>query len=101
MAKIRKKTSTRSSRKAKRETPKIETRMKVRMRRDEVMELARLAADDGLDAAKRHLQMIRPTLDPEAVHEVAWRCEEPATRGGIETGSNAEFGDYADVHVTW
>ena len=101
MPKIRKKTSTRQSRKAEAELPKIVTKKKVRVRKQVVLELARMAGDEGLEAAKRHLRMLRPELDPESVHEVAWRCEDPQGRGGIETGWDPQFGDYADIHVTW
>ena len=95
------------SRKIRRKTKKtkkpavgeIRTVRHVRLKKQEALELQRLAMGAGLEEAKRHLRMIRPRLDETAVHEVAWRCEDPMARGGIDTGSD-EQGDYADVAVT-
>ncbi|GEM_PF-3433279 len=78
-------------------TPK--TRFKVRLRKDEALELMRIGADNpGL--ADTHLRMLRPKLSLEARKEVALRCSDPGTHGGIETGHDPEWGDYADVAVT-
>ena len=74
-------------------------RRRVRLRKKEAMELNQLSHEETLDAAKQHLRFLRPRLDEVAVHEVAWRCADPAERGGIETGTDAE-GEYADVAVT-
>ncbi len=71
----------------------------VRLRRDEAMELSNISHGAGLEAAKQHLRFLRPHLDETAVHEVAWRCEDPRGRGGIQTGTD-ERGDYADIAVT-
>ncbi len=90
-------------RKAKKNKPPgagaIRVLRRVRVRRPEAMEMMRLAQVGDLEEAKRYLRMIRPGLDEVAVHEVAWRCADPQTRAGIETGSDAD-GDYADVAVT-
>ena len=72
---------------------------RVRLRRQEAMELLRLGEGQNLEEAKKYLRMIRPRLDEVAVHEVAWRCADPQSRGGLETGTDPE-GDYADVAVT-
>ena len=72
---------------------------KVRLTKHEAMELQRLALGAGLEEAKKHLRMMRPRLDESAVHEVAWRCEDPRARGGIETGTDAD-GDWAELAIT-
>lgn len=71
----------------------------VRLRREEALELANISHGAGLDAAKQHLRFLHPHLDETAVHEVAWRCEDPRGRGGIQTGTD-EQGGYADIAVT-
>ena len=71
----------------------------VRLRKEEALELQRIGIGAGLEAAKTDLRFLRPHLDEVAVHEVAWRCEDPRTRGGVQTGSD-EDGEYADLRVT-
>ena len=75
------------------------TQFKVRLTKDEAMELMRIGTED-LELADRHLRMLRPKLSDEARKEVAWRCADPQTRGGIETGHDPVLGDYADIAVT-
>lgn len=87
----------RRGKKAKGAAPATERR--VRLRREEALELANISHGSGLEAAERHLRFLRPHLDDVAVHEVAWRCEDPIGRGGILTGTDEE-GDYADIAVT-
>jgi hypothetical protein len=72
---------------------------KVRLTREEAMELMELAGD-ALDLAEQRVHMIRPRLSPEARKEVALRCSDPKKHGGIETGNHPETGDYVDVAVT-
>ncbi len=93
--KIRRKTSTKKPPDP--GTPRVVRTL--RLRKAEAMELQRLANEGGLEDAKRHLRTMRPKLDEAAVHEVAWRCEDPRGRGGIETGTDAH-GDYADLAIT-
>lgn len=71
----------------------------VRLRRDEALELQSMCHGSGLEAAKEHLRFLQPHLEEEAVHEVAWRCEDPRARGGIKTGTD-DAGEYADIVVT-
>lgn len=71
----------------------------VRLRRDEALELQSMCHGSGLEAAKEHLRFLKPHLEEEAVHEVAWRCEDPRARGGIKTGID-DAGEYADIVVT-
>ena len=71
----------------------------VRLRRPDAMEIQRLSNGGGLEDAKRYLRMIRPQLDETAIHEVAWRCEDPRDRGGITTGTD-DAGDWVQVAVT-
>ncbi len=78
-------------------TPK--TQFKVRLRKDEAMELMRIGAEDPA-LAETHLRMLRPKLSLDARKEVAWRCADPRGRGGIETGTDPEWGEYADIAVT-
>jgi len=87
----------RGKKKVKGGAPVVQRR--VRLRREEALELANISHGSGLEAAKRHLRFLRPHLDDAAVHEVAWRCGDPRGRGGIITGSD-EDGDYADIAVT-
>ena len=89
----------RKSKKKKAGAGGLPVRLTVRLRREEAMELQRLAHGAGLGEAERHLAMMRPDLDKDVVHEVAWRCEDPLERGGIVTGSDAD-GDYVDIAVT-
>lgn len=100
--KIRKKTTSRQQKRDAREQQrKLEAVTEwVRLKQDEALELHTLAAAHGLPAAERHLQMLRPTMSPEDVHEVAWRCEDPRSRGGVRTGFEAGVGTYADVALT-
>ena len=76
-----------------------EAHRQIRLRKNEALELQRICVGAGLEAAKTHLRFLRPHLDEVAVHEVAWRCEDPRTRGGVQTGSD-EYGEYADLLVT-
>ena len=94
--KLRKKSK--KPRKASGQSPPRVQRL-VRLRREEALELANISHGSGLDAAKQHLRFLHPHLDETAVHEVAWRCEDPRGRGGIQTGTD-EQGDYADIAVT-
>ena len=71
----------------------------VRLRRRDALELQDMCHGSGLEAAKEHLRFLHPHLDEDALHEVAWRCEDPRARGGIQTGTD-EAGDYADIAVT-
>jgi hypothetical protein len=71
----------------------------VRLRKEEALELQRISIGGDLEASKRHLRFLRPSLDEVAVHEVAWRCEDPRSRGGVQTGTD-EQGEYADLLVT-
>ena len=95
MKKIRKK------KKKKPQRGGLKTRLKVRLTRDQCVQIQRMAVGGGLDMAKQGLRAIYPSLDDDAVHEVAWRCEDPVTRGGIETGTDANGNEYADVAVTY
>jgi hypothetical protein len=70
---------------------------KVRLKRDEAMELMRIGGED-MALAETHLRMIRPELSPAARKEVAMRCSDPQKHGGIETGRDHD-GDYADILV--
>ena len=72
----------------------------VRLSKAQALELNFLAREESLDDAERRLRMIRPDLSPDAAHEVAWRCADPMTRGGIVTGVDPTLGEYADVAVT-
>ncbi|MCO4771721.1 MAG: hypothetical protein KDA24_16935 [Deltaproteobacteria bacterium] len=76
-----------------------ETRRLVRLRKSEALELANICHGAGLEAAKQHLRFLRPHLDEVAVHEVAWRCQDPQGRGGVQTGTDSD-GEYADLAVT-
>jgi hypothetical protein len=73
---------------------------KVRLPRDVALQLNTLARGGDLTAAERHLRMLRPELAPHVIHEVAFRCADPQTAGGIETGHDPAIGDYADVAIT-
>jgi len=75
------------------------TQRVVRLHKDEALELMQLANNDGLEAAKTHLGFLRPRLSAADVHEIAWRCEDPRGRGGIQTGSDID-GEYADIAIT-
>ncbi len=78
----------------------LKTRLKVRLTQEQCVELQRMAVGGGLEMAKRRLRTIYPKLDDEALHEVAWRCEDPVARGGIEVGQDARGNAWADIAVT-
>ncbi len=79
----------------------LKTRLKVRLTQEQCVELQRMAVGGGLEMAKRRLRAIYPKLDDEALHEVAWRCEDPVSRGGIEVGADEQGNNYADIAVTY
>ncbi len=79
----------------------LKTRLKVRLTQEQCVELQRMAVGGGLEMAKRRLRDIYPKLDAQALHEVAWRCEDPVARGGIEVGKDQQGNEYADIAVTY
>ena len=94
-SKIRKK-----KKKRKGEGKAIQVVRKVRLPQKLALELHTLGRGGDLTVAERHLRMLRPELDDHIVHEVAFRCADPAGTGGIETGSDPAFGEYADIAIT-
>jgi len=86
------------ARKSKNRTPK--TVRKLRLARDQVLHIHEVASSQGLEAAERAVSAFHPQLSADACLEVVHRIADPGQYGGIETGTDPEFGDYADIAIT-
>lgn len=73
---------------------------KLRVPRDRMMHIHEVFQAEGLDAAERALAAFHPGLSPDSRLEVVHRISDPGKYGGIETGTDPETGDYADIAIT-
>ena len=73
---------------------------KVRLPRDQVMHVHRLAQGGDLASARRALAAFQGSLSQRALDELIQRIADPQGLGGIQTGFDPKIGDYADIAIT-
>lgn len=73
---------------------------KVRLPREEVMHIHRLANGGDPAAARRVLLAFHSSLSARELDELVQRITDPQGLGGIETGYEPGIGDYADIAIT-
>jgi len=79
-------------------TPKV--LRKIRIPKDQVMHIHRLANGGDPASAKRALQAFHNQLSARAIDELLRRITDPQGLGGIETGFDPVIGEYADIAIT-
>lgn len=83
-----------------RKSRKNRTLRKLRLPRQQVMHIHEIANSQGLEAAGKAVSAFHPNLSRDALLEVVHRIADPGQYGGIETGTDPELGDYADIAIT-
>jgi len=73
---------------------------KIRIPKDQVMHIHRLANGGDPMSAKRALQAFHNQLSARALDELLRRITDPQGLGGIETGFDPVIGEYADIAIT-
>ena len=73
---------------------------KIRISKDQVMHVHRLANGGEPAAARRALKAFHSTLSPRDLDELLRRITDPQGLGGIETGFDPVIGEYADIAIT-
>jgi hypothetical protein len=91
-AKKRKKPSRKGSR-----GPKV--LKKIRLPKGQVMHIHRMAKDGDPAAARVALRAFQSQLSERELDQVMTRIANPEASGGIETGEDPIFGEYADFAI--
>jgi hypothetical protein len=69
---------------------------KIRISKDQVMHVHRLANGGDPEAAMKALRAFHPQLNERDIAELMTRVTDPQALGGIETGFDPVIGEFAD-----